>query len=268
MPELPEVETIVRSLQVNVGARIKTIDIRRQDIIRLQQFPADELNNRIIKDIKRRGKFFVFYLGCNHNLVFHLGMSGRFYMIRNYNEPSQKHIHALIYLNNGNMLVYQDPRRFGGIWLIQDLKLFFNNMGPEPLSNEFTVAYLQKVLEHRQAPVKNILLNQHLISGIGNIYADEALFAAGIRPDRPASSLDQSEIIKLHRFIRNILYQGIEYRGTTFRDYRDPFNQKGNFQKHLKVYGRQNQPCLQCHQTIQQIRIGGRSTHFCNNCQH
>lgn len=268
MPELPEVETIVRALQGNVGARIETIDIKRQDIIRLEEFPAVELTGMTIRRIRRRGKFLLFELGSGLNLVFHLGMSGRFYMLSGRHEPSEKHVHAIVHLNNGTMLVYQDPRRFGGIWLIRDLDQFFSHMGREPLSEGFTSAYLQEVLGHRKAPVKNLLLNQNLISGIGNIYADEALFAAGIRPDRPAAALTKGEIVKLHRAIRKVLRQGIEFRGTTFRDYRDAFNESGDFQNHLKVYGRQNQPCLKCSKPIQRIRIGGRSTHFCNNCQH
>lgn len=267
MPELPEVETIVRALQGNVGARIENIDIRREDILRLEEFPAAELYGKTIKAIRRRGKFLIFELG-DFNLIFHLGMSGRFYMWSEPAEPDKKHIHVVVHLDNGTRLVYQDPRRFGGVWLIRDRERFFSHMGKEPLSAGFTAAYLQEVLGHRKAPVKNLLLNQNLISGIGNIYADEALFEAGILPDRQASSLSRSEIEKLYRAIRKVLRQGIKFRGTTFRDYRDAFNESGGFQNHLKVYGRHNQPCLKCGRSIERIRIGGRSTHFCSNCQH
>lgn len=267
MPELPEVETIVRSLQANVGASINNIEIRREDILRLQEFPAQELCGKTIKNIRRRGKYFIFELDYNLNLIFHLGMSGRFYMLTTGEEPVEKHVHVIISLNNGINLVYQDPRRFGGVWLVRDRERFFSHMGREPLSSGFTAAYLEDILKHRKAPVKNLLLNQNLISGIGNIYADESLFVAGIRPDRRAASLSRQEIKKLHRSIRKVLRQGIELRGTTFRDYRDAFNESGGFQNYLKVYGRHNQPCTQCGRLIKRIRIGGRSTHFCANCQ-
>ena len=267
MPELPEVETIVRALQANVGASIKNIEIRRKDILRLEEFPTAELHGRTIKNIRRRGKFLIFELGSDLNLIFHLGMSGRFYMQAATEEPVEKHIHVIMNLNNGISLIYQDPRRFGGVWLVRDRERFFSNMGREPLSSGFTAVYLEGILKQRKAPVKNLLLNQHLISGIGNIYADESLFTAGIRPDRPAASLSRQEIKKLHRSIRKVLRQGIKLRGTTFRDYRDAFNESGGFQDYLKVYGRQNQPCQQCGKLIQRIRIAGRSTHFCTNCQ-
>jgi len=268
MPELPEVETIVRALQENVGAGIEIIDIRRQDILRQEEFPVNQLYGKTIKEIRRRGKFLIFELEDDLNLIFHLGMSGRFYMLSQPGEPDEKHIHVIVRLDNGIRMVYQDPRRFGGVWLIRDRKLFFNRMGKEPLSPGFTATYLQEILGHRKAPVKNLLLNQNLISGIGNIYADEALFEAGILPDRPASSLSRREIEKLHRAIKKVLHQGIKFRGTTFRDYRDAYNESGGFQNHLKVYGRHNQPCLKCGHTLERIRIGGRSTHFCSNCQH
>lgn len=267
MPELPEVETIVRALQTNVGVSINSIEIRREDILRLQEFPVPELQGQIIKNIRRRGKFLIFELDRDLNLIFHLGMSGRFYMLTATEEPAEKHVHVIVHLNNDINLVYQDPRRFGGVWLVKEREHFFRHMGREPLSPDFSAAYLEDILKHRKAPVKNLLLNQNLISGIGNIYADESLFAAGIRPDRPAGSLSRQEIKKLHRSIRKVLRQGIELRGTTFRDYRDAFNESGGFQDYLKVYGRHNQPCPQCDQPIERIRIGGRSTHFCTNCQ-
>jgi formamidopyrimidine-DNA glycosylase len=268
MPELPEVETIVRSLQENVGARIKNIDIKRADILRLEEFEAVELCGRTIGAIRRRGKFIIFELDNSLNLIFHLGMSGRFYMLSGPEQREEKHVHVIVELDNDTSLVYQDPRRFGGVWLIKDRGSFFHRMGKEPLSPGFTASYLQEVFSRRKAPVKNLLLNQNIVSGIGNIYADEALFDAGILPDRPASSLSRSEIEKLHRAIRKVLRQGIKYRGTTFRDYRDAFNESGGFQDHLKVYGRFQQDCPKCGRPIERIRIGGRSTHFCPNCQH
>jgi formamidopyrimidine-DNA glycosylase len=164
-------------------------------------------------------------------------------------------------------MVYQDARRFGGIWFIKDYVQFFARMGPEPLSRQFSSACLVQAFKGRKAPVKNLILDQHVVAGIGNIYADESLFAAGIRPDREAGTLAADEIDRLCRAIKKVLKNSIEQRGTTFRDYRDGYNQKGGFQNFLKVYGKKNQACPKCGQVLAVKRIGGRSSHFCESCQ-
>lgn len=267
MPELPEVETISRSLAVNIGARLNRLEFRRNDIVRQQDFAPNKLEGQIIKTIYRRGKFLVFAFARQRYLIIHLGMSGRLYMLDENEEATEKHIHLLVHLDNHHKLAYQDARRFGGVWLIHDIEAFFSPMGPEPLQDEFSPSYLQQILVGHHTAIKNLLLNQNLIAGIGNIYADEALFAAGIRPDRPADSLSGEEINCLWSAIRQVLTSSIEARGTTFRDYRDGYNQSGGFQHQLKVYGKDGQPCTSCGGNINKGRIGGRGTHYCEKCQ-
>lgn len=267
MPELPEVETVRRSMEINLGARVKRVDVRRADIVRLNDFQAEDMYEQQITDIQRRGKFLLINLGQELTMVVHMGMSGRFYMLEEDEEIIEKHVHFVLYLDNGKKLVYQDARRFGGIWFTKDSQQFFAHMGAEPLSKDFSPEYLAKICQNRRVAVKTLILNQQLISGIGNIYADESLYAAGIRPDRPAGSLDSAEIKRLQQAIVEILSQGVKERGTTFRDYRDGFNQRGNFQNYLKVYGRTNERCSVCGAPIEKEKIGGRSSHFCAHCQ-
>ncbi len=267
MPELPEVETISRSLQSNLGAKIIQIDIRNEDIIRLREYDPEKIYSETITEIRRRGKFLVFTLENRLNLIFHMGMSGRLYMADKDVGNTETHVHVKIYLDNGITLFYQDVRRFGGLWFVKDLQDFFAGLGKEPLSDEFTAQYLAKTTKNRKQVIKNMLLNQKLICGIGNIYADEALFEAAIRPDRPAGSLSAEEIKRLCQAIKEILRNSIEKYGTTLRDYRDGFNQPGRFQEYLKVYGKTNEKCPRCGGVIIKNRIGGRSSYFCENCQ-
>lgn len=267
MPELPEVETIKNSLQKIISARIERIELLRDDIVRIRDFEPGDLCGQGISAISRRGKYLLLKLENNNHLVVHLGMSGRFYLEPDTAPVSEPHVHAVIRLDNGMRIVYQDARRFGGIRLLKDSDSFFTRLGKEPLARDFTAEYLQTGLEKRKVCIKNLLLNQKLVCGLGNIYADEALFAAGIKPDRAAGSLSRQEIVRLHRAIRKVLRESIDQRGTTFRDYRDGFGQPGNFQNHLQVYGKENQPCPLCGNPLKRTVISGRSSHFCENCQ-
>jgi formamidopyrimidine-DNA glycosylase len=267
MPELPEVETIRSSLQVNLGARVKAVEVIRPDIIRQRDYEARDLCGASIVDIARRGKFIIIALDNGLFLVAHMGMTGRFYMVDGDCQVVERHVHFILTLDNGRRLLYQDARRFGGIWFCRSTGELFCHMGREPLSRQFTAAYLEDITRRRKVAIKSLLLNQTLISGIGNIYADEALFEAGIRPQRAAGSLTQGEIKSLHRAIKKVLKKGIAARGTTFRDYRDGYNQSGSFQHLLKVYGKTGEACPICGQTIKKEIIGGRSSHFCEHCQ-
>lgn len=267
MPELPEIETIRNSLETIIGTRITGTDFKRQDIIKREDFPPGSLDGMTIRSIGRRGKFLILYLEQGYYLVVHLGMSGRFYMQMDAPEIEDAHVHLIINLDDGHRLIYQDPRRFGGIRLCRDIDLVFAHMGVEPLSRQFTQRHLSDLCRGRKVAIKNLLLNQCLISGIGNIYADEALFRARVRGTRLAGSLTDSEIKRLHRAIREVLQKSIDEQGTTFRDYRDGWNQKGNFQNFLKVYGKTNQDCPTCGRAIQKEIIGGRSSHYCPHCQ-
>lgn len=267
MPELPEVETIRRSLLGNIGASIAKIEIIREDIIRKQDFLPEELLGKTLTQIKRRGKYLILIMGKDLSLVVHLGMSGRFYM-QYENEPIMvPHVHMVIYLDNKQKILFQDPRRFGGIWFSKNPESLFTHMGQEPLEKGFTHSYLSDICRNRKVAIKTLLLNQNLIAGIGNIYADEALFAAKVRPDREAGSLSKQEIKQLHKAIINVIQNSIEKCGTTFRDFRDGYNQSGQFQSYLNVYGKTNIPCKTCGLVIKKDIIGGRSSHYCEKCQ-
>lgn len=267
MPELPEIETIKNTLAPNSGAAIKNIEFRRSDIIRRQDFDPALTGGKTIREFARRGKYLVIFLDRSHNIIVHLGMSGRFYQVEEDAQVTARHIHAVFYLTNGKKLLYEDPRRFGGIYFVRDHKQFFAKMGVEPLSPDFTPDYIDKIIKNRKIAIKSLLLCQNLISGIGNIYADEALFAAGIRPDRPSASLSPQETTRLCRAIKEVLQQSIELHGTTFRDFRDGYNQAGSFQHRLKVYGKNREKCSVCGQIICKEVIGGRGSHFCEKCQ-
>ncbi len=268
MPELPEVETIRRSLAVNEGARISKIEIIRPDIIRIRDFEPEAVQGMTIHCFQRRGKYLIITLtGSDYHILVHMGMSGRFYMLEGQQSAAEKHVHLLIHLDNGKKLVFQDPRRFGGVWLLRNPDTVICKLGKEPLSRDFGAAYLKSIIKNRRVAIKTLILDQNLISGIGNIYADEALFAARIRPDRAAGSLSDEEAMRLSRAIKKVLRQGIEKRGTTFRDYRDGNNKRGGFQEHLQAYGRAGEKCPVCGSLMVRERIGGRSSHYCESCQ-
>ncbi len=269
MPELPEVETIKRSLAANEGARISKIEIIRPDIIRIREFEPEAVHERTIDSFKRRGKYLIMSLTeGDYNILVHLGMSGRFYILENHEQGTEKHIHFIIQLDNGRKIVFQDPRRFGGIWLLRDPDTITGKLGKEPLNRDFCAAYLNSIINNRRVAIKTLILDQKLIAGIGNIYADEALFMAGIRPDRAAGSLSPEEALRLSRAIKRVLRQGIEKRGTTFRDYRDGNNEPGRFQEQLQAYGREGEKCTRCGELIIRAAIGGRSSHYCESCQN
>ncbi|HZK43363.1 MAG TPA: bifunctional DNA-formamidopyrimidine glycosylase/DNA-(apurinic or apyrimidinic site) lyase [Syntrophomonadaceae bacterium] len=267
MPELPEIETVKKGMQVNIGAKITNIEIYREDIIKAKDFDSSELYGQTISNIRRRGKFLIFNLEKDYNVIFHLGMSGRFYMIDASEEISEKHVHIVIHLDNQKKLLYQDTRRFGGVWLVKDLFAFFTKMGVEPLTKDFNADYLYKITRKRKIAIKSLILNQHLIAGIGNIYADESLFMAGIRPDKKAGLLTFDEADKLCKAIKQVLKNAIKERGTTFSDFRDSYNQLGNYQNFLQIYGRTNEKCFNCDTLLERQKIGGRSSHYCPKCQ-
>lgn len=267
MPELPEIETIKNHLVINIGASIKQIDIIREDMIKKQEYNSKEICNLKIFKIKRRGKYLQIDIEKNYHLLIHLGMSGRFFMLEEEDEIKMPHVHFILHLDNQKKLVLQDTRRFGGIFLVKEPKAFYEKMGVEPLSNNFTIKYLENALSGRKIAIKSLLLQQGVIAGIGNIYADEALFMAAIHPERVAGSLKKKETSDLHGAIRQVLKLSIEKRGTTFRDYRDANNEAGGFQNYLKVYQKTGEPCPKCQEIIMVKRLAGRSSHYCPHCQ-
>jgi len=266
MPELPEVETIKTSLRVIIGKTVTGLMLLRDDIVKRTDFKAQEVVGAEISDFGRRGKYLVMRLSCGRYVVVHLGMSGRLLVVAG-REPLAAHTHLVINLEGEKDIRYQDPRRFGRVSFVKDIEGFFSFLGPEPLDPSFGPQELAHLLKRRTAAIKSVLLDQRVVAGIGNIYADEILFTAGLHPARGACELNEQEVTRLHAAMKEVIIRAIECRGTTFRDYRDGFDQPGRFQVHLAVYARSGQPCLRCGELVQKTVIGGRTTHYCQKCQ-
>jgi formamidopyrimidine-DNA glycosylase len=276
MPELPEVETVVRTLRPAIlGRRISRATLHRTDILTPANVDLRSLlANRVVTQLDRRGKRIVFTLDDANRFYIHLGMSGRL-TIESPSEPLLPHTHFVLEITPDSAarsqrsdqieVRFRDPRRFGGVWWLGDEPAGTENMGPEPLS--MRPAQLQKQLMRTARSIKTALLDQTLIAGLGNIYVDESLFTAGIHPARPANSLSGAEVQKLSRSIKQVLRKAINHRGSTLRDYRDANGESGGFQLRHNVYARTDQPCRACKRKIERIVMGGRSTHFCRNCQ-
>lgn len=269
MPELPEVETVVRALRQPLIGR--TITGVRNDWSRHVATPAlAELRARIggcrVKAINRRAKYLVFTLTQGETLMIHLKMSGHLAVVDGA-EPADKHVHTVFELDNGQELRFRDIRKFGRVYLVQNPAQILGKLGPEPLEGEFTPAVLQERLNGRTRALKPLLLDQERIAGIGNIYADEALFYAKIRPTRPANQLNQQQIHALHAAIQKVLHLGIEREGASIELYVKPDGSKGDMQNAVAVFRRTGEPCYTCGHPIERIVLGGRSTHFCPHCQ-
>jgi formamidopyrimidine-DNA glycosylase len=284
MPELPEVETIKRGLaQKILGLKIKEIKVLKKKIVRsrLEDF-CQTLKDNKIKNVKRIGKLLIISLEENNFLLIHLGMTGQLVYIDQkniiaggHNVPKRgglpnKWTRVILKFNNNAELFYNDLRQFGYLKLVnaEELDKIKKRYGIEPLTENFRWKDFKKIFQSRKTKIKNILLNQGLIAGIGNIYADEILFAAGVHPLRAANKLKEEELKKIFKATEVILKKSIEYRGTTFSDYVDASGQQGSFVKFLKVYGRAGKKCLRCRQgIIAKIKIAERGTSFCGNCQ-
>lgn len=276
MPELPEVETIRRRLSaVVIGRRITAVRVQRADIV---GFPtsirafASRVRGKTVTAVLRRGKYLILQLDNGGQLVIHLRLSGHLAVTRSSHRLSFER--ARFELGDGLALVFVEPRALGRIYALEATGQYpsvltgLAKMGPEPISGSFTAEFLAAKLRGRRTAVKTLLLDQRVCCGVGNIYSDEALFRAGVRPDRRAGSLSRTEVVRLWRSLRQVLRDGIRWCGTTMRDSRYvlPDGATGGFQHRLRVFGRTDEPC-RCGSTIQRGRIGGRSTHFCPSCQ-
>jgi formamidopyrimidine-DNA glycosylase len=277
VPELPEVETIVRDLRPRmVGRRIASATLAKTDVLRKITKPAllRALAGARVTAVTRRAKHAVFHLSGERRLVIRLGMTGALVVYDRPLTPSEAK-YAVLVLELGprpgtRRLVYRDVRRFGSIWLLDDTgwARYESRLGPEPLDPAFTSAELAKQLAGSRAAVKKVIMDQAKVVGVGNIYANEALFAARIDPSRPASSLTDREIRALHRAIVAILERAIKAEGTTFRDYRTGTGQPGSFQLRLNVYGRGGEPCRRCgRRLVTTHSIDARATTMCAWCQ-
>ena len=278
MPELPEVETIGRALHLQlVGARILQVEVRQPRLRRLVDIEALVAGcvDRRIEAVRRRGKYLVVELNRQRCLVLHLGMTGSF-RIEPAGAPTLPHDHVVWELDDGRCWIFHDPRRFGCV-VPASLSLDdtgrrgpLPELGPEPLSDGFTVEDFHRRLSRRQAPIKNVLLDQRVVAGIGNIYASEALFMAGINPRRRAARIGRDSCRRLHRALREVLTEAIACGGTTISDYRSVDGLRGRFAVHLQVYGKPGENCPRCG-AVAKIRVlpmAGRSTFYCPRCQH
>ncbi|HBV97282.1 MAG: formamidopyrimidine-DNA glycosylase [Peptococcaceae bacterium BICA1-7] len=273
MPELPEVETVKKSLEgLITGLVITEVRLFMPKIVKTPSptLFSDTLAGKTIKRLGRRGKYLLFHLSDKHTLVIHFRMTGRLVYSPPQTEPA-KHTHAVFRLSNGDELHYTDMRQFGTMALMETDRLDtlsgLKDLGVEPLSEEFSRDYLKKQIKRRRIKIKPLLLDQTFIAGLGNIYADEALHRARINPEKTAANLTAREIALLYRAIREVLEEGIANRGTTFRDYVDGMGQAGSNKEALRVYDREGKPCLNCGKPIARIRLGGRSSYYCPKCQ-
>ena len=283
MPELPEVETIVRDLNFRLVNK-KIIGIKSSDKKIFQLTPAEvkQVVGKKIRAVRRRAKMIIIDLG-GHNLIIHLKMTGQLVyagkgaliagghpIAGQGKKLPNKFTRVIIKFNDDSALYFNDVRRFGWVKSAREdeLRQLEERLGLEPLSRDFTLEFFKKFLSHkRKTTVKQALLDQKYVSGIGNIYADESLFASRIKPFRRAGSLEPEEIKKLWQAIPKILRLAIKRRGTSFSDYVDAQGQGGNFIKYLKVYGRAGEKCGECGGLVKKMKLGGRGTHWCDNCQ-
>jgi formamidopyrimidine-DNA glycosylase len=290
MPELPEVETIRRDLGLLLNKKIIALEIfSPKTASHSAAFFRKALIGKKLLKIDRRGKLLIFYFNSSYFLLVHLKMTGQLiFQLKklkiigghslnsgNYEksvggELPNKHTRAVFSFSGGGQLFFNDLRKFGYLKLVEKEeleKILNNNYGPEPLTAEFSSSNLQRIFEKRKINIKALLLNQKLVAGLGNIYVDELLFAAKIKPTRPANQLKPEEIVKLVKEANRIIRKAITHRGTTFNNYVDSKGQKGNFSKFLQVYGRRAQACSVCACPIARIKLAGRGTHYCSNCQ-
>lgn len=270
MPELPEVETSVRGISPYlIGQKIKEIIIRQCKLRWIVSHELLQMNEATITNIYRRAKYLVIHTNKGDILI-HLGMSGSLGILSiTDNKQPDKHDHIDLITSNGVILRYNDPRKFGAwIWEREAEKSsLFQTLGPEPLSNQFTADYLYQQSRNKTVVVKNFIMNNAIVVGVGNIYASEALFIAGIHPEIPVKNLNFPQCEKLVNTIKNVLTQAITQGGTTLKDFIQPNGKPGYFAQTLQVYGRKGEECRHCGSTIEAKIIGQRNSFYCPKCQ-
>ncbi len=273
MPELPEVETIAADLRPHlVGRTIMRCELSFPSIVRHPEpeLFVDHIAGQHIKSVGRRGKFILIRLENDLVLVVHLGMTGQLRLV-DPATPLAAHTHAVFVLDDGRHLRYRDPRRFGRLLLGTEEALLASKklprLGPEPIDPAFAPDELYRRLRRRRTSLKAVLLDQSAIAGVGNIYADESLHRARLRPDRIAATVSRQSAQRLHESLRHSLEVAIANRGSSVDTYRDAWGEIGGQQEKLLVYGRAGEPCFTCGRPLTMIRIAGRSTVFCRRCQ-
>ena len=277
MPELPEVESVRRGLsELVVGETVEKVEVRWPRIIGSpvhNQF-SRQLIGQTIEKVDRRGKFLLFYF-TDDVMISHLRMEGKYALVEpevNGQLPLRgKHTHVIFYLESGKKLLYNDVRKFGRMHLVPKGEEFKHTslmkLGPEPTAEAFLLKDMQKFLTRRTKAIKGVLLDQQIVVGIGNIYADEILHRAQIHPVTPANTLTEDEEIRLHETIIQVMDEAVLSGGTTIRSYANAFGEVGTYQEKLQVYGRDGENCLTCGTEIQKMKVAGRGTHYCPVCQ-
>ena len=274
MPELPEVETVVNGIKSKIKNH-KVLKLKKY--INKLRYPLQKDLSSKVKDCKvitvfRRAKYIIINLSNNKSLIIHLGMSGRIIIVKN-NKKIYKHTHICIFFNKNLILQFIDPRRFGNIFVTETSLLknnkFFRHLGVEPLSIQFNFKYLFKLVQSKKSSIKNIIMNQKYIVGVGNIYASEALFLSGINPSNIGNSITESDCKKLVKAIKFVLREAIKLGGSSINDHTMISGKMGYFQNKLKVYGREGLKCRKrtCQSSIMRIVIAQRSTFYCVKCQ-
>ncbi len=267
MPELPEVETTKTSLLPLLNQRVKSVQVRDSRL----RWPIPEDISRLagqhLTSLKRRSKYILAEFETDQ-MLWHLGMSGSF-RVATAADELRKHDHLILTFDDGTELRYHDPRRFGCIlWLNEESQIkLLNPLGPEPLSEDFNADYLYQKLKSKQVGIKIAIMDNHVVVGVGNIYATESLFNLGIHPAQPASSLSKPQILALVQEIKRILKFAIELGGSTLRDYTNAMGENGYFQQTLLAYGRAGEMCVNCETPLENLRLGQRASVFCPQCQ-
>jgi len=303
MPELPEVETLRQDLAKEViGRKIKSVAVSNGRSVRRHQSAKHFralLEGRTIKGVARLGKYLLLVLDSKDILVVHLGMSGQLLRVKNVKEPKPKHTHVVITFTQGGELRYVDPRTFGEMFVssakpaegtpavqrtvfspptsvsagdaaaVRRQVHELSHLGFDPMEDMMSWDRFAVMLHQHRAGLKALLMDQQFVAGIGNVYSDEILFAAGLRYDRPANELSATESRRLYRAMVETLAEAIKHRGSTLADeqYRDLFGEIGDYQGNHQVYDREGKPCLRCRNQIVRVKVGGRSTFFCEHCQ-
>lgn len=271
MPELPEVETVRRTTERNIcNKTILSVKVNNSDV--LDGVTTDEfvtlLQGNSVKEVKRKGKYLIFTLKSGEDIILHLRMTGQLICFQDDFEED-KHCHVIVRFANGGFY-YRDVRRFGRFCVVGtggNTEKGMRLLGYEPFDRKFTVNYVKDGMVGRHCSVKSRILDQHFIAGIGNIYADEILFAARIHPERICDELTNCQIRRLKKASETVLAEAIEHRGTTFSDFRDGYGEVGGHQEYLSVFHRAGLPCPKCGTLIEKIKCGGRTTSFCPKCQ-
>lgn len=273
MPELPEVETVAQELRPQIVSH--SIDAvwvfweRSIDRPNVPDFVA-ALRGATVMDVRRRGKFVILQLDAGQALLVHLRMTGKLLVLPREADPAaESHVRVQFRLEDGRWLLFSDTRKFGRLYLVEDVHEVVGDLGPEPLSPAFTPEMLAQMLASRRGRIKPLLLNQRFLAGLGNIYTDEALWRARVHPLRPANELAGEEVRRLHAAIVSVLREAIGEGGTSLEDnqYRRPDDSTGGYQTLLCVYGREDESCPRCGAVIERLVVGQRGTHICPECQ-